>query len=76
MTYIANTCASAPSRPTLLSGFTARLAVWRQLVAVKRQRRSLAGLDAHLLEDIGVTQAQANTESQRGLWDAPATWRY
>lgn len=67
MTYITSPCITAPSRPTLFSAFTARLAVWRQ-------RRALAALDSHALEDIGLTRAQANTEAQRSFWDAPETW--
>ena len=39
---------------------------------VARERRMLAGLDARMLDDIGVSEAQANHESNRSLWDLPA----
>ena len=40
-----------------------------------RQRQVLRNLDAHALEDIGVTRKQAQDEARRPVWDAPATWR-
>ena len=45
------------------------------LVALWRQRRRLATLDDHLLDDIGVTRGEAETEARRPVWDAPRTWR-
>ncbi|MDF0599874.1 DUF1127 domain-containing protein [Psychromarinibacter sp. C21-152] len=44
------------------------------LAALRRQRRTLAQLDDHLLQDIGVTRDAALRESQRPIWDAPAHW--
>lgn len=32
------------------------------------QRRALAGLDDHLLRDIGITRAQARAEAARPFW--------
>ena len=69
MTYINHTCATAPSRPTLIAGLVARLVVWKQ-------RRTLKALDDRALEDIGLTRREANLESARTFWDAPETWRY
>jgi len=67
MTYINTSCAAAASRPSVLSGLTARFAVWHQ-------RRALKALGVHALEDIGVTRAEAETEARRSFWDAPDTW--
>ncbi len=44
-------------------------------LALYRQRRALAALDAHLLDDIGVTARQADRESARPVWDVPRGWR-
>ena len=41
-----------------------------------RQRRALAQLDAHRLDDIGLTRAEAQAEAARPIWDAPAHWRH
>jgi uncharacterized protein YjiS (DUF1127 family) len=52
--------------------------LWSRLVAaihLHRSRQSLRHLDAHLLQDIGLSRAQALTEADRPLWDAPAQWR-
>ena len=68
MTYINHTCATAPSRPTLIAGLTARLAVWKQ-------RRTLKVLDDSALKDIGLTRREANAEARRTFWDAPESWR-
>ena len=45
-----------------------------QLLGVARQRRALARLDDHALDDIGITRAQARAEAARPIWDAPAHW--
>ncbi|RPE72067.1 uncharacterized protein YjiS (DUF1127 family) [Pacificibacter maritimus] len=58
----------APSSTSLLS----RLA---QARTVARQRKALAALDDHILDDIGVTRAQAEHESSRPAWDAPNHWK-
>ena len=61
-----NSCTPRPR-----TSLWARLTVWR---ALGRQRRDLAGLDAHQLRDIGITAQQAATEAARPVWDAPAHW--
>jgi uncharacterized protein YjiS (DUF1127 family) len=48
------------------------LALW---FGVSRTRVDLKSLDPQMLEDIGVTQAQAHKEAQRPFWDAPTNWR-
>lgn len=44
------------------------------LTALRRQRRSLAHLDARLLDDIGLEWSEAQAEAARRLWDAPQHW--
>lgn len=56
----------------LLSRFLARVTSKRSLM---RERRALARLDAHMLEDIGLTREQAMTEAARPAWDVPSNWR-
>ena len=48
----------------------------QQYLALARQRKQLAALDEHLLEDIGVSRRQALAESAKAPWDAPAAWHY
>ena len=45
------------------------------LVDLARERRQLAQMDAHLLEDLGIDQKTALTEARRPFWDVPAHWR-
>jgi uncharacterized protein YjiS (DUF1127 family) len=46
-----------------------RLRLWH---ARTRQRRELAALSSYLLDDIGVTPAEAKRESAKRPWQAPA----
>lgn len=41
---------------------------------LRKTRRDLSALDAHLLCDIGLTPDQARKEALRPLWDAPSGW--
>ncbi|WP_170607119.1 DUF1127 domain-containing protein [Ruegeria arenilitoris] len=55
------------------SGSTKRVAkrkIFWNLLNLARQRRSLARLDDHLLDDIGLTRREAT----RHIWDAPDNW--
>lgn len=45
-----------------------------EMMAVRRQRRALLSLDAHMLKDIGVTRRDAAVEAQKPIWDAPTHW--
>lgn len=45
---------------------------FRACFEVARQRRELAGLDARLLRDIGLTEADVARETARSFWDIPA----
>ncbi len=42
---------------------------------LRRQRQALANLDAHLLQDVGLTREEADREARRIAWDAPDWWR-
>jgi uncharacterized protein YjiS (DUF1127 family) len=53
------------------------LGLWGKLMqmsAIRRQRRQLLALDAHMLADIGVTRDEAIAESRETLWNAPNHW--
>ena len=55
-----------------------RAGLFTRLMAAQRQRRelsALAMLEDRLLDDIGLTRADALVEAQRPFWDAPAHWR-
>ncbi|WP_138467908.1 DUF1127 domain-containing protein [Poseidonocella sp. HB161398] len=43
--------------------------------ALQRQRRHLRQLDAHLLEDVGISRDEAFDEGRRPLWDVPDWWK-
>ncbi|MGI9368807.1 MAG: DUF1127 domain-containing protein [Ruegeria sp.] len=50
-------------------------ATFNRVIGLVRQRRALANLDDHALNDIGVSRAEAKAESKRPFWDAPDAWR-
>ena len=51
--------------------------LWRltEVLDVARQRRQLARLDAHRLNDLGLTKAEAAVEAARPFWQMPAAPR-
>jgi uncharacterized protein YjiS (DUF1127 family) len=49
----------------ILSGLIETVAVW---IARRRQRRVLAALDQHLLEDVGLSREQARREAAKPFW--------
>lgn len=51
-----------------MRGLFARIQTLRD---VARQRSSLRTLDAHLLNDIGLTRFEALSEAERPIWDTP-----
>ena len=60
--------AHLPQRHSLaaaLSSIIGRLQHW---VDVAEQRRQLARLDDHLLQDIGVDRFQARVEAEKAFW--------
>lgn len=44
------------------------------LPQLRRSREDLSHLDSRMLEDIGITQAQADTEVRKPIWDVPQHW--
>ncbi|WP_146589750.1 DUF1127 domain-containing protein [Puniceibacterium confluentis] len=44
------------------------------LGALHRQRRALARLDDHALNDLGLSRDAALREARRPVWDAPGNW--
>ena len=46
----------------------------RAAFIIWRERRTLAGLDDHILRDIGLDRESALREANRKLWDAPTHW--
>lgn len=48
------------------------LSLWLGTV---RSRNDLKTLEPQMLDDIGVSEAQAQKEAQRPFWDAPTNWR-
>ncbi|WP_246525638.1 DUF1127 domain-containing protein [Thalassovita aquimarina] len=59
-----------PLRPARQSFFT-RLA---NALELRRQRSALRDLDDKMLDDLGLTRSQVETEARRPVWDAPANW--
>ena len=44
------------------------------LHAVWSERRALASMDQHRLDDLGLTRDEARREARRPTWDAPDRW--
>lgn len=53
-----------------------RLALgFMRLVYLARERRALAELERHRLDDLGIDPEAARAEASRRFWDAPPHWR-
>ena len=61
-----------PALAARRTGVRSRIA---KMIALGRSRRALAGLDAHLLRDIGLEPDAALSEARRPSWDVPSGWR-
>lgn len=64
--------------PLSTSGLRYKLPVLRHLFALHdiwKERRRLSTLDAHRLEDMGLSLEDAKDEARRAAWDAPERWR-
>lgn len=48
------------------------LSLW---LGTARSRNDLKTLEPQMLDDIGVSEAQARKEAMRPFWDAPTNWR-
>ncbi|MGD1883622.1 MAG: DUF1127 domain-containing protein [Paracoccaceae bacterium] len=46
-----------------------------RLLDLWRSRRALSRLDALALDDVGLSKEEAQIESNRPIWDVPATWK-
>lgn len=67
---------SSPSlAPIWRDGRTGVIGLIRTCLALGRQRRALARLDAHLRNDLGLTEADVEREVSRAPWDVPSHWR-
>lgn len=53
--------------PALLGTILKALSIWRE-------RQQLKDLDAHLLDDLGLTNTDVEMETKRSVWDAPNRW--
>ncbi len=70
----------AQTRPTRLGFPKPRSAPrpWRWIdaaFATYRHRDRLGRLDAHMLDDIGLSARDAHHEANRPFWDVPDWWR-
>ncbi|MCB1398207.1 MAG: DUF1127 domain-containing protein [Rhodobacter sp.] len=75
MTSLIRSASRAPGFRAL-SLFSVRpVALLREAVALSRQRRQLAALDATRLDDLGLTAQDARREAARPFWDAPQHWK-
>ena len=54
--------------------FTTVLRHFSWLIKVHKSRLALARRDPDRLEDIGISRIEADQETKRSFWDAPANW--
>ncbi|WP_432449476.1 DUF1127 domain-containing protein [Aliiroseovarius marinus] len=66
------TCTNAPAAKRHVSPLAWLVHVWE----THRERVALSQLDSKRLEDIGLTEAQAQREVNRPIWDVPAHWTH
>jgi uncharacterized protein YjiS (DUF1127 family) len=65
---------ATPRRRHILPVVAAPFARLAATLQFRRHRARLAALDDHLLRDIGISRAEAETESARPVWNAPSHW--
>lgn len=65
---------SLPARRATSLSLHRLLSSLGRALSLRKSRRDLGALDAHLLSDIGLTPDQARREALRPLWDAPSGW--
>ncbi len=56
------------------TAYRGRFSFWAYL-ALYRQRKALAALEADQLRDLGLTREMAQKEANRPFWDAPDHWK-
>lgn len=66
--------APALARPVLRLTALRPVALVLAAHAAWQQRQHLATLDAHRLDDIGLSADAARAEAARPIWDVPAHW--
>ena len=71
-TLLRHSCSATPINGARTRSVRSLLA---RAYGVWRTRRELARLTDAQLEDVGVTQAEADREARRAVWDVPANWR-
>lgn len=71
MTRIALTTSALATRPQPPRGLGRTLLA---LLALRRSRRMLAGLEEHRLRDLGLSREDALAEARRPFWNAPDYW--
>ena len=54
--------------------FARMTTVFIGVITLHRSRNRLGTLQPHMLDDIGLTAAQAESEAKRPVWDAPSGW--
>lgn len=67
------TAINTPITATPKTGFFSLIG---QLVALRNQRKALAGMDDAQLQDLGLSYADAQDEAARPFWDVPANWTH
>ena len=65
---------SSPVYASARRGRLDLLSLLAALTALFRARQTLAGMDARMLDDIGVAPEAARKEASRPFWDVPAHW--
>ncbi len=69
MTTLTHNCTTlSATRPR---GFWTRLA---SVGTLYRHRRALAEMPSYMLDDIGISRAEAMAEAAKPLWDVPQHW--
>ncbi|WP_298907810.1 DUF1127 domain-containing protein [uncultured Aliiroseovarius sp.] len=65
------TCTNAPAAKRSFS-----LLAWvATVIQTRRERVALSQLDAHRLNDLGLTADEAQREASRPIWDVPSHWQ-
>jgi uncharacterized protein YjiS (DUF1127 family) len=64
---------ASSARPSVAARCIRQIAIW---INRARQRRALAELDDHMLNDIGVSRSVARREAGRPFWDSRPFWDY
>ncbi len=69
MTTLTQTCTALPRAAN--RGFWTRLT---SAGSLWRQRQALAAMPDHMLDDLGISRADAMAEAAKPMWDVPQHW--